>query len=149
MQLFVKFLSDLVPYEPPEYLKVIVRNVSGIYFGGAFNANYWKREGLAFIHVGWVLQLSFISLRAGYLELTIRRKFINQFSKLVAIIAVLFLKVTKNYSVLEWQPSGSLVHFFLEEFWAVVVFLWAHCPFDFGGCTISETKKLSKTPFEL
>lgn len=52
MQLFVKFLSDLVPYEPPEYLKVIVRNVSGIYFGGAFNANYWKRERLAFIHVG-------------------------------------------------------------------------------------------------
>ena len=52
VQLFVKFLSDLVPYEPPEYLKVIVRNVSGIYFGGAFNANYWKRERLAFIHVG-------------------------------------------------------------------------------------------------
>lgn len=47
------------------------------------------------------------SLRAGYLELTIRRKFINQFSKLVAIIAVLFLKVTKNYSVLEWQPLDN------------------------------------------
>lgn len=58
---------------------------------------------------------------------------------MVAIIVVLFLKVAKNYSVLEWQPLGFLVHFFLEEFWAVVVFLWAHCPVDFGGCTISET----------
>lgn len=56
------------------------------------------------------------SLRAGYFELTIRRKFINQFSKLVAIIVVLFLKVAKNYSVLEWQPLGFLVRFFLEEF---------------------------------